>query len=92
MKIENNDIRTDGIVIEKRIKDTEYLYGADPIEFCNLPYKEALEYKIQSAKELLDRLLIPDYMNRDSERIRKVYNAINFTTQLINEIKDFSEE
>lgn len=92
LEIKETENRNDGIVTEKKLKSTMYLYGAHPKEFMNLPYKEALEYKLSSASTLLDNLLIPDYMNRDSDHIRKVYDAINFTTQLLNEIKDLSEE
>lgn len=38
------------------MKETEYLYDCDPEEFADLPYREALRFKLERAKTLSVRL------------------------------------
>ena len=80
---------------------TKYLYGISPEEFANLKYKEALEVKLKSAKELFGVLCGQEedlYRNGAKYsmekvsvlrlRLKRVAKAIKHTEMLIEEIKD----
>ena len=69
----------------KSIKSTEYLYGCKPEEFWNLPYGEALEFKKQSAKKLINILIEEPFETRDDERIYHIKKAISFNDELVQE-------
>jgi len=66
---------------------TEELYGISPQVLASMNYKEALEYKIQGAKQLMVKLLEPHFMEQDMHKIRKVGKAIRFNEELLKEIK-----
>lgn len=69
------------------IKSTMYLYQVSPKAFQDLPYKQALQFKLLAAKELIRHLLEPHYTERDNERINAVFNAIRWNTSLLEELK-----
>ena len=66
---------------------TKYLYNCLPTEFMDLPYSEALQYKIDRADELVTELFKPHYMNRDNGRLRDVFAAVSHNENLLKEIK-----
>lgn len=66
---------------------TEELYGISPQTLASMNYKEALEYKIQGAKQLMIKLLEPNFMEQDMYKINKVAKAIKFNEQLLKELK-----
>jgi hypothetical protein len=68
-------------------KSTNYLYGVDPKTFMDLSYKEALNFKIDKAKELLGVLLEHGYMECDRYRVNYVYKAIKFNESLLKELE-----
>lgn len=65
---------------------TLYLYGIRASVLADMPYKQALEYKVASANALLAELLIPHYEVRDYERIADIHRAIKFNESLIKEL------
>jgi len=70
------------------MKTTEYLYGIKPTEFAVLPYKKAIEFKVEAARQLLYKLLYDfHYEIRDDTRINKVHAAIKFNKELLKELK-----
>ena len=70
------------------MKNTEYLYGRKSLKgLANMPYKEALEVKINLAESLINSLLKVHYMERDSERINDCKKAIKFNEELIKEME-----
>ena len=75
----------------KQYRTTQYLYGVKPSQFKDMQYKDALEFKLQSAKALIEMLHIPEFGSRDEERIREVFDAIELTEYLLNELKDHNE-
>jgi len=68
------------------MKTTKYLYGCDAKDFMHLPYAEALRYKIDKAKELLDSLLEINFMERDTHRVNDILKAIKFNEKLLEEL------
>ena len=68
-------------------KSTMYLYNIDPHVLADIPYKQALEYKIEAANILISELLIPHYTVRDYVRVADVLNAIKFNEVLLSELK-----
>ena len=66
---------------------TIYLYNCEPSEFANLPYREALQYKLDKANELIYELTKPSYIDIDDERISAVLNAIKLCEGLLDELK-----
>lgn len=69
---------------------TQYLYDINPTILADIPYKQALEYKISSANVLLAKLLAPHYSVRDYERVIDVHRAIKFNQSLLSELKESS--
>ena len=69
------------------MKTTVYLYNVNPSKFANLPYTDALNYKITAAKQLLTELIKPHYSERDSYRINSVIDAIKHNKQLLEELQ-----
>ena len=69
------------------IVTTEELYGISPQVLASMNYKEALEYKIQGAKQLMVKLLEPHFMEQDMHKITKVGKAIKFNEQLLKELQ-----
>ena len=68
-------------------KSTMYLYNIDPHVLADMPYKQALEHKIEAAGILISELLIPHYTVRDYVRVADVLNAIKFNKALLSELK-----
>ena len=69
-------------------KSTEYLYDINPTVLADMPYKQALEYKVSSANVLLATLLVPHYSIRDYVRIADINRAIKFNQSLLSELKE----
>ena len=69
------------------IATTEELYGIPPKQLADIPYKQALQLKVQGAKAILIKLLEPNFMDRDSHRINKINKAIKFNEQLLKELE-----
>ena len=67
---------------------TQYLYDMDPTILADMPYKQALEYKVSSANVLLAKLLAPHYSVRDYVRIADIHRAIKFNQSLLSELKE----
>ena len=66
-----------------------YYYGFSKqyiSQLANMPYREAILDKIESAKGLLRRLLEKPFLEQDTARINDVSNAIKFTQQLWDEL------
>ena len=57
------------------------------IALADIPYKQALLSKIDSAKSLLSRLLDKSFMEHDTTRCNDVAKAIKFNESLINELR-----
>jgi len=69
------------------MKTTLYLYDIEPTEFANMPYKQALEYKIKCAKQLILTLYDEPFGSREDKRIDDIFEAIEFNEQLLKEIE-----
>ena len=67
---------------------TSYLYDCNPSVFIQMPYIDALKFKIKQAEQLLHRLFEPHHTLRDHTRIQKVRKAIAFNEKLIREVKE----
>ena len=63
---------------------TMYLYGVAPTTFKDMPYKDALQFKLEQAKKLYSKL----YLNRGDE-VRKhyVWKALTHTENLLQELE-----
>jgi len=70
------------------MKSTKYLYNCEPIEFINMSYKKAIDFKLQQAKELIATLMSEHYTVRDDQRVKAVFKAIKFNTELLKELND----
>lgn len=66
---------------------TEYLYGFDAKKLENMNYPDAIEFKINSAKKLLDTLTSVDYLHRDNERVNEVLFKIEENKILLREME-----
>ena len=53
-----------------------------------MPYKQALLHKIEQAQLLITDLLEEHYSTRDTERIRRIRNAVSFNESLLTELKE----
>ena len=69
------------------VKDCYYYYGIYAYEFKDHTYEEALNIKINAAKELVGNLLIDGYISSDVYRLNDVLEAIAFNKKLLDEIK-----
>ncbi len=66
---------------------TSYLYGVEPSAFRNLPYEEAIRFKVDAAKTLFDELyLIPHFSQRDEQHVDAVYKAWRHSRKLLAEL------
>ena len=83
----------------KQMKRTEYLYGISAKEFADMPYRDALKYKIQKAKELLRKVTLEadkyfreganyDNMQQAFYRQREILEAIQFNEKLLKELEE----
>jgi len=69
------------------MKTTQYLYDIDPSEFADMPYKDALAYKVEAGRKLISHLMYDfHYSERDDVRANKVHAAIKFNNQLLKEL------
>jgi len=75
-------------------KSTQYLYGIDPLELENKFYKEALQYKLDSAKKLHVELYGKDrtYGSDIHKRLFYVQKAIKHTEMLLYELSHANQE
>ena len=69
------------------IVTTEELYGISPKTLADIPYRQALQLKVEGAKAILIKLLEPNFMDRDLHRINKINKAIKFNEQLLKELE-----
>ena len=69
------------------VKNCLYYYGIPAIEFKDLNYVDAINYKIIAAKHLLTRLLANGYYLSEHEHVVDVSKAIKFNERLLDEIK-----
>lgn len=74
------------------MQTTQYLYNCDPIEFANLSYKDALEFKALAAKRLIKELYQVHYLERDQAYLSDVINAENHNLNLLKEIQISEKE
>ena len=63
---------------------TEYLYGIEPFELIDMPYKAALQFKYDCTKELYTLLQLD--IEPDTVRINAVLKARSHTRELIEEL------
>ena len=63
---------------------TEYLYGIEPFEIADMPYKTALQFKYDCATELYNMLYLDE--EHDTERMYAVLKARTHTRELIDEL------
>jgi len=68
------------------MKATTYLYGVEPTEFVNLPYGEALLYKLAAGKRLVYELIEEHYSSRDDIRINAIGKADKHNRALLEEV------
>ena len=65
---------------------TEYLYGCHLSLFADMPYRQAIEFKLEQAKALIYSLMQSDYTERDDARVKAVFKAIKFNESLLEEL------
>lgn len=66
---------------------TEELYRIKPSALENMPYRKALELKIEKAKEHVDALYNIHFKKRNDELFTAVYKSISFNKQLLEELE-----
>jgi len=76
--------------------DARYLYGLDPKEFADLPYKEAIRFKYEAGKVLakeLDELMANELKTKSYNdlyelrlRIHRVLKAVRHNKMLLDEL------
>ena len=71
-------------------KSTWYLYGILPDELLAMPYKVALQFKLDCGKELF-KLLYNTDGEKDKDRLFHVQKAINHTRMLLDELQYYDE-
>lgn len=86
--LENTSGKGDHFVKIKKLKDSEFLYGVSAKEFKNKTYEEAIKFKIDCTKVLINELLTPHFMERDNIRINLVLSAQTFNTNLLKELEE----
>ena len=69
------------------MKKTPYLYGVEPSSFASLPYRQALQFKVDAARKLIIKLLKPHYLKRDDYRLNSVISAQKFNQKLLEELE-----
>lgn len=70
------------------MKSTQHLYNCSPTEFADLPYREALVFKRDKAKERLTELTYQHYSVRDDEHINAVSKAHKLNINLLEELNE----
>ena len=69
-------------------ESTRYYFGVDNSEsWCNLPYKEALQLKIDLAREVLASVLEVSPLKRDVEKANKILYKIKIIENDLKECK-----
>ncbi len=77
------------VVAKHSVSDFTYLYGCE-VHDLPVAYEDRLEmYTVQceKAKALLARLMEPDYMHRDNDRINDVLKCIGWNESMIDKLK-----
>jgi len=69
------------------LKTTIYLYGFEAQELVSMNYVDAINYKLERAKELIHSLVYAHYSERDDERISAIWDAIKFNEKLLRELE-----
>lgn len=71
-------------------RSTQYLYGIDPSEIRDMRYEDALEYKLNHAKDLFARMTMDRMVKsyEDEERLHYVYKAMRHTQNLLKELRE----
>jgi hypothetical protein len=64
----------------------EYLYGLEYSDIADMPYKVALQLKLDVGKELLQLLRQEKSNYRDYERISAICKALDDTSDLLDEL------
>lgn len=67
------------------MKDSNHLYVVEAGEWHQLPYKEALEKKIQLGRDLVIELQEVPIMQRNDSRIYDAIKAIKHNANLLKE-------
>ena len=67
------------------MRSTQELYDCDPSDFADMPYREALRYKLRKGRELFERLFLEDI---EHERQFYVHKAIRHTEGLLRELEE----
>lgn len=83
----HDDVQLEETKIVAVVKDCYYYYGIYAHDFKHHSYEEALNIKINAAKDLVERLLIDGYIASDVYRLNDVLEAIKFNKKLLEEIK-----
>ena len=80
------------------MKTSLFLYGCDPEEFADMPYREAIKYKIAAAKttmhtvasqldDMYKRGAVREEYQQSEYRLTKIKDSIEFNERLLNEIE-----
>lgn len=70
------------------MKTSEYYYGVKGHTFKDMSYIDALGYKIECARELINVLQEKPIYDRDIKRINDILKSIRFNKELIYETED----
>ena len=68
------------------MQPSEYFYKDLSVHLADMPYKSALEHKVEQAQVLITELLEDHYMTRDIKRIADIRKAISFNESLLKEL------
>jgi hypothetical protein len=71
------------------MKPSDYFYKDLSVYLADMPYKLALEHKVEQAQLLITELLEDHYMTRDIKRIADIRKAISFNESLLKELGSF---
>lgn len=86
-KIEQPPLNNGGnFVLERVMKNSEYLYGVQGSYFKDMIYIDVIKEKIKLAKNIAEQLLIPTYDKRDNLRFNKVMDSIKFNNKILKEL------
>jgi len=78
------------IVAKYSVSDFTYLYGCE-VDDLPVAYDDRMEmYSVQcsKSKELLARLMVPSYEDRDNDRINDVLKCIGWNESMIQKLKE----
>ena len=68
--------------------DLDYLYGITKEDIVDMPYKIALQFKLDVGRQLLDLLYEAPQAERDLLRIAYVGEALRCNDKLLNELRE----